>query len=484
MQLRHYQHKIINVTAKKVYRDKKVIMQAPTGAGKTFIFGNIIKRHLAQNAFNRVLVLTHRTELFDQTKKAIDTVAGIESTPLIAGMKTNEEHKYSRCLIAMIETMKRRSFDLFGDFTLCIVDEAHRNDFRDIIDKLPPHTLLIGATATPISASKKHPLKDIYNNIVFETSINQLIQEGYLAKPLHYKATFDETGLKKRGGEFTAQTQMEKFEGKIYYDNVVDLWRKYANGKKTIVFNVNKEHTRLMNEKFLSAGITSTELLSGDPKRAEKLAQFKSGEIMVLNNCEIATTGFDEPSIECVIMNRATASLPLWLQSVGRGSRTTPTKNEFIILDFGGNIDRHGLWNTERDWKSIFFNPKEAYERPAPMRECPECGGLVFAGVSHCGECGFIFPTPKQEEAQRVQGFLEKVGHEGVIGKFVGDLNVHELIALEDSGRYKPSFIWRILRSRGAHALAEYAKIKGYKKGWVQHQIGLPSVFNNYRVNI
>src|SRR5699024_9386831 len=106
--------------------------------------------------------------------------------------------------------------------------------------------------------------------------------------------------------EFTAKSQMEEMGRRPVYENLVQLWKQKAGGKKTIVFNVNKKHTREVNQQFRKAGIRSVDLLSGDKQRAEKLAAFEAGEVDVLCNCDIATTGFDVPSIECVLINRAT----------------------------------------------------------------------------------------------------------------------------------------------------------------------------------
>lgn len=455
-------------------------MQLPTGGGKTFIFSDIIRRHLERLPTNRVLVLTHRVELFGQTLGAV-VRTGTTVTELKAGMPTGRVHAECRCMIAMVETLKRRHLPDFGHFSLIIIDESHRADFSDII-RAYPDSYIIGATATPIAASKKYPLKDLYESIVTGPSINSLIKSGYLASPVHYKAAFDSSALRKRAGEFTPESQFQSMSNHVHYENLVQLWQNHAGGKKTIVFNINQQHTRETDAMFRRQGIASTAILSGDPDRDAKIAKFRSGEIQILNNCEIFTAGFDLPDIQCVVLNRATASLPLWLQMVGRASRVAPGKDTFTILDFGGNIDRHGLWNLDRDWEQIFFNPKKATEDVPPHKECEKCGAVILAVKSICDYCGFEFPSPEEEEKKRVQGYLEKVGASHVEGKHIDDLTITELYHLELAGRYKPSYIARIARTRGE--LSEYARLKGYSPGWVFRQKSLDKGYSNNRIRL
>lgn len=482
LQLRNYQKELINQTAKKLFERQRVIMCAPTGSGKTIIFSEIIKRHLEKDMFNRVLVLTHRTELFSQSVKAVVST-GIGVTEIKAGMKTDREHAECRCLVAMVETIKRRSIKQFGKFSLIIIDEAHRADFNKIIESYP-NTNVIGATATPLSASKKKPLKNYYNDIAISVGIQDLIHQGFLSTPRHFKAQFDDSKLKVRGGEFTMASQFETMNEKIVYENHVELWKHHAGSKKTIVFNVNKEHTIETTNRFKLEGIEAEYILSGDKDRESKMNAFRRGDLQVLLNCEIATTGFDIPDIECVDINRATQSLPLWLQMCGRGSRIARNKKEFIILDFGGNIDRHGMWHTPYDWRQIFFNPKKAGENPAPHKECDNCGALLLASLSKCPECGETQPTQQEKEIEKVRGYLEEVGVSHVEGTHIDDLSINELFHLEVCGRYKSSYVSRVARTRGASHLSEYAKLKGYKAGWIKYQLELETGYNNYKVRL
>lgn len=481
MKLRPYQSELIRLTGTLLCKHNKVIMCAPTGSGKTVMFSSIIARHLAKDMFNRVLVLTHRTELFTQTIKAIAS-AGTTVAELKAGTKTTREHTETRCIVAMVETLKRRA-ELPGVFSLVICDEAHRADFKPIIDKLPETTLVLGATATPISASKKNPLKYTYQNIAISVDIPALIEQRYLSKPISYKAKFDESDLKTRAGEFTDDSQIRALGTKMAFTNLIDLWKTHCDNLKTLVFCVNKAHTIETYQAFKSDGIAAEYVLSGDKERDAKFDRFKSGETQVLLNCEIATTGTDIPEIECILINRSTKSLPLWLQMVGRGARVIPNKKDtFTILDFGGNIDRHGLWETQYDWKDIFFNPTKFTPGVAPVRECESCEAIISTSTRICPYCGEAQPSVEEKQRQDIVAELVEATGRDLFGRRISDLTVQELIELEKRKILKASFVWRVVRTDGK--LEQYWRARGHNKFWYFRQSRNDQMgYTNYILN-
>jgi superfamily II DNA or RNA helicase len=477
LELRPYQLNLIKQTGKLLTKHNRVIMCAPTGSGKTVMFSSIIARHLERDLFNRVLVLTHRTELFAQTIRAI-IKAGTTVAELKAGTKTTREHSETRCVVAMVETLKRRK-ELPGEFSLVICDEAHRADFAPIIAKLPPSALVLGATATPVSASKKHPLNQTYQDIAVSVDIPALIEQGYLARPRTYKAQFDESQLITRLGEFTDESQIEALGTKMAFTNLVQLWQKHAGELKTLVFCVNKAHTIETCQAFRNAGVKSEYVLSGDKERERKFSDFKSGQIQVLVNCEIATTGTDIPEIECILVYRSTKSEPLWMQMVGRGARVIPgVKERFIILDFGGNVDRNGRWEEYRDWNYIFHNPKKYRPGVAPIKECKQCEAIIPASVSICPECGTIQPNREEEERKELIAELVEVAGRNLFGLKISELTVRELIECEKRNILKPSLVWRIVRTDGK--LEQYWHARGHHKGWFYRQLSEPRGYTNY----
>jgi len=465
LSLRPYQNESItelrNGFAKKHQRQ---VLCLPTGAGKTVVFSEMVR--MAAEKGTVTIVLTDRTELFKQTIKAL-AKSGV-TVEEISPQKKNT-YLHATIYLAMVETIKRRSNVLsFLKPQLIILDEAHKGNFTKILD-LFPEARVIGATATP---EGKHFFK-YYSNIVQNIDIPDLVEQGFLVDCKAYQMQDDFSDLEVKAGEYTDASLLGHFDKPKLYDGVINEWRKFAEGRKTICFNVNIQHTINTHLAFLSAGISSEYITSKTPKadRERILSAFTQGAFLVLNNCGILTTGYDEPSIECVIMNRATKSLPLFLQCFGRGSRLFPDKKYFIGLDFGMNHDRHGMWNEAREWK--LKPPKQKGESITPVKECGniDCGCLNPVSARKCKYCGYEFPIKEGILSEGVMVEVVAKAPSELVGKRISELSLNELIALEKSKKYKPSFIWRVVRSNGGDYVEAYAKLKGYKKGWLNRQI-------------
>jgi len=197
----------------------------------------------------------------------------------------------------------------------------------------------------------------------------------------------------------------------------------------------------------------------------------------------VLTTGFDERTIETIVVNRATKSLPLWLQMTGRGGRIAEGKSQFTILDMGSNViaGGHGLWEQERDWEHLFKNPgkQRKTEGGAAFKECPKCENLLAVSVRKCSNCGHEFPQEtkelKETELVEVDSEIGKIPKH--LRKPKSQMTVLELMERAQYGSsklgrpYKTGWIVHELRQRGEGALREYAQIMGYKDGWIQRQM-------------
>lgn len=436
----------------------------PTGAGKTVVFSQIAAAAIERN--KTILILSNRTEIFTQTIKAIAR----HDIPVCKIDPDNKRIAHgAKLFVGMVETFKRR-MPRFANlkFDLIIVDEAHNASFNKVFDAFPGVKTL-GCTATPIGKY----LHKYYSALIESIDIPELINQGFLSPCKGYEMQDDFSDLKTDNkGEFTDISLMGHFNKAKIYEGVISKYQLLTHGKKAICFNCNIEHALATTKAFNAAGIKSFCITSNTPddERAWILKEFKSGTFPVLNNANILVAGFDEPSVEVIIMNRATTSLIMWLQACGRGSRIHPNKTHFTVIDFGGNFTRHGLWNEPRNWTLEPPRKKKA-NGVAPVKSCKQCGAMLPATVKRCEYCGFIFEATAAELAQGILVEVTNRIRESLPGKYYSQCTIPELIELEKTQQIKPTLVWRILRSRGAIAVGEYARIKQYRDAWIIRQI-------------
>jgi superfamily II DNA or RNA helicase len=472
---REYQEQQIIDTSKRLAKSKRVILCLPTGGGKTVIFSTIISRYLAKNAFNRCLVLTDRIELFGQTFKSLSKI-GVEPEIYSAQQKKGSPIS-ARCVVAMIETVKRRGTGDLGNFDLIIIDEAHKGNFNKIFE-LCPNSMYIGATATPISSKKSDPLKNYYNDISFIIDVPELIQKGFLCQNINFQMeAINESNLVKRNGEYTEQSQALEFSKPQVYEGIIQYLRDIAKGRKTMVFCVNIDESIKTAERLINHGYKDVFYVHSRMSKEERkanLSAFHNSESGIMCNCGILTTGYDHPAIDCIVLLRATLSLPLYLQMCGRGSRIHEGKDSFLILDFGGNIHRFGVWDAEKDWRKTFLYPPKKNEGVAPVKTCPECEALVSVSITVCPFCGYEYPPPKEKEY--IEGTLKSVGQlsKDIKGKKINDLSIEQIHKLRQEKKWTLNFIYRILAGRNISDVISYGKMLNYKNGWHRHQKGEP----------
>jgi superfamily II DNA or RNA helicase len=369
----------------------------------------------------------------------------------------------------MVETLNnqiKRGLDL-GQYDLLVVDEAHIGNFRKVLEGF--EGFVIGATATPVS---NPPLKDSYNTIVCPVGIEQLIKDNWLAVPKTYAMhPVDTSKLQTARGEYTEASLDDAFNKPKVYEGVVQEFVKGWAQSKAIVFCVNISATINTAEAFAmklgNARVYAVHSKQSPQERTALIDQFTASKDGILVNCGIATTGFDCPDIEVVVVNRATKSVALWLQMVGRASRRTEQKEAFTILDFGENVTRLGFWQEPRDWAYLFENPKKKGEGVAPVKDCPACGFVAYASARICANCGAEFaPNPKTEA--EVLAELKEMQYQQNRGKLEGrkiyDIaqNSADLFELQRVKKYKQAFIERVLYFANYSELKRFWSSKGY----------------------
>jgi len=340
-----------------------LLYQLPTGGGKTVIFSEIARRYIA-NTGKKVLILTHRIELCSQTSRMLDDF-GVSNMVINSAVKALPVPNDYMCFVAMVETLNNRLRDQILDLDnigLLVIDEAHYNSFGKLL-KFYEKGVLLGVTATPLSSNINIRMRDTYDELIIGESIASLVGKGYLARATtwHYQVGLSSLKI-GTNGDYTVSSSELVYNNLAMQDKLLNAYREKCLGKKTLIFNNGIATSQYVYATFLDAGydIRHLDHKHSPRERKEILDWFRSKPDAILTSVSILTTGFDEPTVECIILNRATRSLTLYLQMIGRGSRIIPGKSEFTILDLGNNLNRFGLWDAHIDWDSIFRNP-EAY---------------------------------------------------------------------------------------------------------------------------
>ncbi len=343
-----------------------ILFQLPTGGGKTVIFSEISRKFIELRG-KKVVILTHRVELLVQTTKALKA-AGVKSKIIDRDVKELHDRDEYDCFVAMVETLNNRlneNENYLADIGLVIVDEAHYNSFRKLF-KFFEKANMLGVTATPLSSNRNLPLNENYGHLIVGHSIADLIKDGYLSNAVTYTYNVNLRSLKVGpDGDYTVGSLDRLYSLYTMQDRLLSAYQERAQGKKTLVFNSGIATSVRVYELFKNAGYKVKHLDStfsaGD--RRETLEWFRNTPDAILTSVGILTTGFDEPSVEAIIINRATRSLTLYHQMIGRGSRITETKSKFVIIDLGNNVQRLGLWQDYINWADIFKYPEKYFEQ-------------------------------------------------------------------------------------------------------------------------
>lgn len=394
-------------------------MVLPTGSGKSHIVAALCKNAVQQWPATKILMMTHQKELIGQNAEKVlqhwpNAPLGIYS----AGMGKRELGE--AITFAGIQSVRSKG-ELIGHIDLVIVDECHlinhkaEGGYRELLEKLTainPNLRVIGLTATPWRLG--HGRIDegehrLFHDILEPVTIEELVHKGYLA-PLRSKfvdAEMDVSQVKKRGGEFISG-QLEKAVDTDEQTRAViaETVTRASHCRSILVFASGVDHAQHLADAFNAIGWGAATVTggTGKAKRAELIDQFKSGDLRVLTNAEVLTTGFDAPNTDCVVMARPTMSPVLYVQIAGRGMRLKQHTDHCLVLDFAGNVRRHG--------------PITAVEPPgkkgkgsgeAPVKPCPECGEAVHLSAKECPDCGYLWPI---EQVQKEY----KLYHDDIMG--------------------------------------------------------------------
>jgi ATP-dependent helicase IRC3 len=361
------------------------LVALPTGTGKTVVFA-----HLIDQRSGRSLVLAHRDELIRQ---AADKLLMVNPDFNLGVVKAEENQVSAPVVVGSVQTLSRqnRLEQLAPDFSNIIVDEAH-HAVADSYQRILEHVgslgeggpLTVGFTATPERADQVG-LGQVWERIVYQKSLLEMITAGYLcdlrAVRVTLKADLDQ--VHTRGGDFVDSELESALLNADAPQHVVAAYQEHALSRKALVFTPTVRLAHDMATEFRNAGIAAEALDGKTPldERRDILHRLRTGETSVVCNCAVLTEGFDEPSIDCIIVARPTKSKPLYIQMLGRGTRTYPGKADCLVLDVVGVTSRHSIitaneiFKLDLSSKSVKEATEDRKERERVREE--EAAGIV-----------------------------------------------------------------------------------------------------------
>lgn len=409
MPLRPYQaDAVAAIYAHLREREDNPCVVLPTAAGKTHVIAQVC-RDAVQLWQGKVLIVSHVKELLEQSvQKLRDVASDLPIGVYSAGLRQRDTG-YA-VTVAGIQSIYQKA-PLVGAVDLVLVDEAHLippegdgmyRTFLADMRRINPDVRIIGFTATPfrMKSGLICDADNVLNSICYSIGIRELIAQGFLC-PLRSKGGKqhpDYDSLHVRAGEYVTNEVEQLMDGDELVLSACHEIVDYTTDRRSVlIFCSGVQHAEHVVRTFAEVhkaecGLVTSETLPFE--RTSILDRFRTGALKCLANVNVLTTGFDAPNIDCVALIRPTLSPGLYYQMVGRGFRLAPGKTDCLILDFGGNILRHGPVDQIRI-EDVRVGGKPG---PAPAKECPQCHALIAAGYAICPDCGHVFPEPERNQ--------------------------------------------------------------------------------------
>jgi len=416
--LRTYQSTLIGQIRQELKNGKKSVCAVMgCGGGKSVIAAMISKG--ATDKGNRVLFIVHRQELCEQIRETFSE-CGVD---------------FNLCRIMMVQTLVRHLADEPIP-KLIITDEAHHCLSESYIKIYAafPNALKLGFTATPVRMNEGG-LGAVFDSLAMSVSTQWLIDNNYLSPYRYFSVKLaDASKIKTTAGDYNQGELAELMEKSAIYGDTIKNYRKYADGKKTIVYCASVKASVDTCETFRQNGIISAHL-DGTTPQAERdttVQAFRNGSITALCNVDLFGEGFDVPDCECVILLRPTKSLTLHIQQSMRSMRYKPDKTA-IIIDHVGNVFQHGLPSVDREW--TLEAKKKKVKGNVNAKECPVCYAVSDPACEVCPVCGYAFEKKPREIIAVKEAELTEITQSPV--KLSDAKTWDDLISIQKSNKYK-----------------------------------------------
>lgn len=353
-----------------------IMLQMPTGTGKTKLFVSIMNDFAFFSMGKddkdcvRSLIITHRDELVKQIYRELKYFYKLDCS-IINSKSYRYQTEFCNISVASIQTLNRRLW-AWGEGTLdfIIVDEAHHclaKTYKKVLRNFPGAKIL-GLTATPYRLNGVG-FTTLFDKILISPSIGDFIKAGWLSNYAYYSLPKDNYITQDiidklyydKYGDYATRSLERQFNTTIIRAKIIANYLKYAKGKKGIIYTISRQHNNRLCREFQKIGIRAKGIDSctNSDDRARIVNEFKCGTVQILCNVNIFTEGFDCPDIEFIMLARATTSLALYLQQVGRGLRLSENKDKVIIIDTVGLYNKFGLPSDKRNWTKYFIGDSD-----------------------------------------------------------------------------------------------------------------------------
>ncbi len=487
IKLRHFQAEVTPACIHyfRKSKGKHPVIALPTGSGKTYAIADLIK-FVTKKWNTKVVILSHVKEILSQNYKSIENYTGKKVSLYSAGVGKRE---IGDITVAGIQSVYRKP-ELFKDFGLVIIDEAHmvnpsEGTMYDSFFKGIGNHVRVGFTATPFRLGAGYifgKMDDtLFDDLILDwctkDKFNQLVKEGFLCRltTKRTKLEMDTTGINLVGGDFNEKQLADKFDREeVTKAAIKEILAAGVNRKKWLIFAIDINHAEHIAETLIRNGIPTAPVHSKMKEvgidREKALEGFKNGKYRCVVNVNILTTGFDDPGIDLIALLRPTSSPVLHVQTLGRGSRIEESKDNCLVLDFAGNTQRLGPINDV-----LVLKKKKSEGGGEPItKSCPDCNSIVSISVKTCPDCGhkFKFQHGLSANAANVSIMDDGKAHW---------LPVHD-VTYEANNKVGAPSTAKVVYDVGGRKIAEYICVehKGFAKHkadhWVCFRGGLPCI--------
>lgn len=451
MSLRPHQQQALD-DLRAAYRagHRAPVLVMATGGGKTHTSAEIIRSAVARG--RRVWFMAHLREILDTTSAKLDS-EGIAHGCIMAG---RPESPGLPVHVVMVQTAVRR-LDRLPRPDLIVIDECHlavAATYRQVVEAVGNPTLL-GLTATPARLDGRG-LSEMFDTLVLSCDTAQLQRDGLLV-PIRYYAPSrpDLAGVRSIAGDYAQGEVAERMNRPSITGDAVAHYGKLAYRRPAVVFCTNVRHAEDTAAAFRQAGYRAVAISgeSASEERTGALERLRNGELDLVVNCQLWVAGVDCPNIGCVILLAPTKSVTKYLQSIGRGLRTAPGKQELVVLDHAGNAFTHGLPTEPREWTLEGAKRRaKAADEVEPVRQCERCY-FVHAPAPVCPACGHVHPVKVSKLQQKAGELAELVEVKREKRREVGKARtISDLLAIAEQRGYQRGWVYQMARIKNIHA--------------------------------